>query len=99
MSKYSIESCRYITELCAGPGYMRNRYPKELFASAAWMAFEDTKLPVPVGYDAYLRIAFGDYMELPPEEKRVAQHEAVKVDLEHGCRRYKGIYYDVNTHN
>lgn len=95
MSKYSIESCRYITELCAGPGYMRNRYPKELFASAAWMAFEDTKLPVPVGYDAYLRIAFGDYMELPPEEKRVAQHEAVKVDLEHGCRRYKGTCYCV----
>ncbi|NBI70873.1 2-C-methyl-D-erythritol 4-phosphate cytidylyltransferase [Clostridiaceae bacterium] len=93
MSKYSIENCRYITELCAGPGYMRNRYPKELFASAVWMAFEDTKMPVPAGYDAYLRIAFGNYMELPPEEKRVAQHEAVKVDLDHSYRRYRGTYY------
>ena len=99
MKKYKWEECKGVTELCAGPGYMKNWYPKEAFESAVMMPFEDTKMPVPIGYDAYLKTAFGNYMELPPEEKRVAPHEAVKVDLEHSYRRYRGIYYDVNTHN
>ena len=32
-------------------------------------AFEDCMMPLPVGYDAYLRTVFGDYMELPPEKR------------------------------
>ena len=31
MSKYPIEKCEYITELCSGPHYMQNEYPKEFF--------------------------------------------------------------------
>lgn len=93
MSKYDIDDCQYITELCAGPGYMRNRYPKGAFASAVWLPFEDTEMPVPVGYDAYLRIAFGDYMKLPPEDKRIPHHDTVKLDLHKSYREYKGTYY------
>ena len=28
-------------------------------------------MPVPIGYDEYLKMAFGDYMKLPPQEQRV----------------------------
>ncbi len=95
MSKYSIDSCTGITEICAGPTYMKNKYPKELFEKAIDVEFEDVKLPIPVGYDEYLRIVFGDYMKMPPEEKRVPQHDAVFIDPENSYTVYKGKYYCV----
>lgn len=36
--------------------------------------FEDTKAPIPAGYDNYLTCVYGNYMQLPPEEKRVSEH-------------------------
>ena len=94
MSRYPIAECRYITEICAGPRYMRLQYPKEYFESALLKDFEDTKMPVPVGYDGYLKMAFGNYMELPPEEQRVPSHDAF-IDLDKPYTAYKGIKYCV----
>ena len=37
--------------------------------------FEEHKFPAIKGYDAYLRNQYGDYMQLPPLEKRVAKHD------------------------
>ena len=93
MSRYKISDCNYITELCAGPGYMKNRYPRKAFDSMLEMDFEGYKLPVPVGYDDYLKIAFGDYMKLPPKEKQVASHDVLFYDLNNSYKKYKGIYY------
>lgn len=93
MSKYKICDCDYITELCAGPGYMKNMYPKKAFDSAIEMDFEGYKLPIPVGYDDYLKIAFGDYMKLPPKDKQVASHDVLFYDLNNSYKKYKGIYF------
>lgn len=93
MTKYRIENCNGITELCSGPGYMKNWYPKEAFEKAVFLPFEDTKLPVPVGYDIYLKTAFGDYMKLPPKEKQVASHDVSFMDLDNSYLKYKGIKY------
>ena len=93
MTKYGIDECDAITEICAGPRYMKNKYPKEIFASAVFLEFEDTRMPVPVGYDQYLRIVFGDYMKLPPEDKRVTEHEDLIIDTEKSYLEYKGKYY------
>ena len=95
MTQYKIADCTGITELCSGPGYMKNRYPKEIFASAVYKEFEGEQMPLPVGYDEYLRIVFGDYMQLPPPEKQVAHHDAVLYDLEHSYKMYKGKSYCV----
>lgn len=35
------------------------------FKSAIFVPFEDTKMPIPVGYKRYLTEVFGDYMQLP----------------------------------
>ncbi len=96
MSRYQIADCDSITELCAGPGYMKNRYPKEAFASAVYKEFEGELMPLPVGYDEYLTIAFGNYMQPPPKEKQVAHHDCVFCDLKHSYKIYKGIYYGVS---
>ena len=93
MSKYSLDECTYATELCAGPHYMKKQYPASCFEDSMYVDFEDTKMPIPVGYDKYLKIAFGDYMKLPPKDKQKAHHECVFMDLEKTYKSYKGIYY------
>ena len=50
---------------------MSRSFPKEAFESTVMMDFEDTRIPVPAGFDAILKICYGDYMQLPPAEKRV----------------------------
>ncbi|MBO6309189.1 MAG: LicD family protein [Oribacterium sp.] len=92
MSKYKIDDCDAITEICAGLYYMKKRYPKQCFSRAVKYDFEDTKMPVPVGYDEYLKIAFGDYMKLPPEEKRKPGHDAILIDTERSYINYRDIY-------
>lgn len=93
MTRYKIEDCKGVTELCSGPGYMKNWYDKGWFTTYMEKAFEDCMMPLPVGYDAYLRTVFGDYMELPPEKDRVAHHDCVFLDLHEPYTKYRGIYY------
>ena len=93
MTKYTKEESDGITELCSGPYYMKKKYPISSFEAALWLPFEETELPIPVGYDEYLKTAFGDYMTPPPVEKQVAHHDAVLVDLEKSYTHYKGEYY------
>ena len=95
MSQYPIEDCEFITELCAGPHFMKNRYPKEAFSAAVYRNFEGYQMPLPKGYHEYFTIAFGDYMTLPPKEKQVAHHDVLFCDLENSYKKYKGIYYCV----
>ena len=93
MSKYRIEDCKCITELCTRWQYMVKEYPKEIFASAVYKPFEGYEMPVPIGYDKYLHMAFGDYMQMPPMEGQQPKHDAVKVDIENSYLTYKGQYY------
>lgn len=84
MSKYDFDNSDYITELCSGPGYMKNEYPGKIFKDVVYKEFEGHMMPLPVGYDKYLEMAFGDYMKLPPKEKQVPHHDIVYMDLENG---------------
>ena len=93
MTKYTEEESDGITELCSGPYYMKKKYPISSFEDALWLPFEETELPIPIGYDAYLKTAFGDYMTPPPVETPVAHHDAVLSDLEKSYTHYKGEYY------
>ena len=93
MSKYDFDKSDKVTELCAWYQYMVNEYPKSAFEQAIYLPFEDTELPVMNGYDTYLKMAFGDYMQLPSEDKRVPTHEVVWFDLDKPYTQYKGIYY------
>ncbi len=96
MTRYRIEDCEYVTELCAGPHYMKNKYPKKAFEKAVYKEFEGHMMPIPQGYDVYLKIAFGDYMKLPPKEKQIAHHDVLICDLDKSYKHYKGSYYLMN---
>ena len=69
---------------------------KCLYDKAVYMDFEGYKMPVPVGYDEYLRDQYGDYTQLPPEDKRKPiTDNLVFYDLDHSYLDYKGKYYCV----
>lgn len=57
-------------------------YVKEI-EDIIWQKFEDTFFPIPKGYDSYLRRIYGDYMELPPINKRIP-HEG-EIDTFKPC--------------
>ena len=48
------------------------------------MPFRHLQIRVPVGWDAYLKHVFNDYMQLPPEEKRVSEHRKYYLNLKEG---------------
>lgn len=93
MSKYDFYQSDYISELVTGYRYMHNKYPKAVFEKQLYVPFEDTQIPIPIGYDTYLTMAFGNYMELPPEEMRYPKHKVAFLDLNTPYSAYKGIWY------
>jgi lipopolysaccharide cholinephosphotransferase len=63
-------------------------YPIEIFDHFSELEFEGIKLPVPAGYVKYLECAYGDFMRLPPENKRIS-HTPHKPEF--------GKYSDINS--
>lgn len=93
MSKYSWDECAYVTELIGSIKGMMLIHPKEWFASQTWIDFEGYSMPLMAGYHEYLTRIFGDYMQRPPLEERVAKHELDFVDMDHPYTYYRGIKY------
>lgn len=90
-SKYSWDDCKYVKELWGKTSFYN--FPKEWFDHVVYFDFEGYKMPLPAGYHEYLSLIFGDYMQRPPLEERVAKHDLVFVDMDHPYTDYKGIYY------
>lgn len=93
MARFSWEKCSEVTELIGSIHGMCLHHPKKDFDNVVYKEFEGHQIPVMVGYDRYLKLIWGDYMQLPPVEKRVAKHDAVLIDLENSYVKYKGKYY------
>jgi len=52
----------------------RERMPAEVFRGSVPVTFEGETFPAPAGWKTYLTNLYGDYMKLPPVEKRVSNH-------------------------
>jgi lipopolysaccharide cholinephosphotransferase len=69
---------KYITKPMATIyGYERTCYLKEDFIDSCNVKFEGYSFPVPKGYDRVLKTTYGDYMHLPPLEKRGLHHNII----------------------
>lgn len=53
---------------------MHQHYKKRWFKKAVYLPIGDKKYPVPACYDEIMKYIYGDYMQLPPEEKRKPVH-------------------------
>lgn len=60
---------------------LRDYFEKECLENFVVTDFEDSQFPIPELYDTMLRRIYGDYMKLPPLEKRVFRHCAEVVDF------------------
>ena len=63
-----------------GTAYFKPRYTDDIFPLTE-MEFEGKMFPVPRQTDAVLRKIYGDYMQLPPIEKRGNQHQVIELKL------------------
>lgn len=64
-------------------GALRTHYPAETVSSYTSLPFEDAQFLCFRAWDQHLRLKFGDYMQLPPEEERVWKHHPILIDFEH----------------
>ena len=78
VKKLINNSKRYANEDTGGVGNFTSKTKficdKSIFQDFVDVSFEGKKYPAPVGYDKWLKSFYGDYMKLPPKEKRVSNH-------------------------
>lgn len=64
----------------AGSAYNYWFFPKEMFDDYVEIGFEGYTFNIPSKYDLYLSTAYGNYMEIPPIEKRVT-HQITRLEF------------------
>lgn len=70
--QYPYETSKYIGAVTAGLYGVGERMIKSEYEIPFEVEFEGYKFQAPSCWDSYLTGLYGDYMQLPPEEKRVA---------------------------
>lgn len=70
---YSFEKSEYAGVFVGGYG-IKERMEKKVFLKYVDMLFEGMSCKCIAEYDTYLSHLYGDYMALPPKEKRVTHH-------------------------
>lgn len=51
-------------------------WPMKYFEKITYVEFENIHSPAPLEYDEVLRISYGNYLKLPPEEERKSHHHS-----------------------
>ncbi|MDY4788230.1 MAG: LicD family protein [Bacilli bacterium] len=94
--KYPLNESQY-TGYVWSKNLKRLIFPTEWFSTTIDVKFEDTTIKCPIGWHEYLTQMFGDYMKLPPEEKRTSGHDfdGGCVDLKHSYKDYQDGKYEI----
>lgn len=66
-----------------GPYGIGEVLDKASFSESVMLPFEGISIEAPIGYEQCLKSIYGDYMELPPEDKRVSHHSHYYLNLNH----------------
>lgn len=74
IKKYPVKGAKWVGCLCAQKIELE-LVPAAAVSKTVEMEFENRKFMCPVGYDKMLRTMYGDYMELPPVDKREPHHD------------------------
>lgn len=71
--KYNTTDTNYVFSNSQGM-FVKKRFLKKVFKEIIDLSFENRTFKGFADYDEYLRNAYGDYMTLPPIEKRISSH-------------------------
>lgn len=66
---YPYNEAIYVTNPSGHYG-VKNIIPKSYYGKGFVVNYSGVEVKIPEQYDAYLRNYYGDYMQLPPEDKR-----------------------------
>ena len=59
-------------------------FKREWFEDVIEQPFADTRVIIPRDFDGYLTCVYGNYMQLPPVEKRVSEHNHYYLNFDKG---------------
>lgn len=71
---------KYVSIPSDGPHFFGGLTLRDNLCQTVEFEFEGYMMKLPSDYDAYLRKIYGDYMQIPPEDKR-DQHMYIKLDF------------------
>ena len=75
------DDSQYVTIPSGRKHFFGELYLRSDMCRAKEAVFEHRKVPIPSGYDTYLRVLYGDnYMQFPPEEER-ERHPVMELSL------------------
>ena len=74
------DNSEYVVALAGSYGYQKETNKREIFKNKKKIKFEDREYKGMNKPDLYLSKIFGNYMELPPKEKR-RNHMPLKIDF------------------
>lgn len=70
---YNYNECKLVGNVLM-PAFVNDIYEKDILGNGLEMQFENLLLNIPEKYDLFLKQLYGDYMQLPPVEKRKGEH-------------------------
>ncbi len=76
VQKYSFDEMQYVAAVCDTKTFKAIK-DKGIYSGYVELEFEGRKFMAMSGYDKFLREIYGDYMKLPPENKRVSNHNVI----------------------
>jgi len=79
--KYDYSTSKLVAVYCGSYG-PKEVFPKDWLQGTIPFQFEGLTVDLPAGYDQYLRQYYGDYMQLPPAEKRQSHHLKAYFNLD-----------------
>lgn len=74
IKKNKFDQSEFVASQTINTYGMRECFEKDIFNDYEMMEFDGNLVRVPVGFEKYLTQIYGDFMKLPPEDKRVSHH-------------------------
>ena len=84
-TRYDYDTSNYVACVGwpAGKKYGRERdiFDRKIFETKL-AEFEDSKFPIPIGYDEFLTVTYGDYMTPPSDAGKKVHHDYIAFERE-----------------
>lgn len=75
------KKCEYVTNFSSQYGWRKQTFPIDVYGEGTYLEFEGHQFMAPAKWEVILKSLYGDYMQLPPEEKQNSGHDVVHIDL------------------